>query len=511
MKRRDFLTFLGVSGVMATLPSDLLAKAKRYPLPSLVPAKIDKLLTVEGLDSKILIRWGDKLNSEEKFGFNNDYIAFHALEKDKGILWVNHEYVDPRYIRGLDRTKMNVELEMKEVGGSLFEIEKHGGSWALVPDSSYNRRIDGTTRIPFAWDEQIAGSESAMGTLSNCAGGFTPWGTILTAEENYDMFYGDVDRKGSTLTTSEMKWDKFYPENKPQHYGWIVEVNPKSGKAKKLVSLGRCAHECAAVTRGKDGKIVAYTGDDTINEHLYKFVSDSSDSLERGKLYVANLEKGEWISLQIDEQPVLKKNFKNQTDIQIYMREAAKMVGATPLDRPEDIEFDPLTGNVLVSLTNNKPAGNYYGKILKIVESDPSSLRFQHDTFLSGGKDIGFACPDNMVFDKKGNLWFTSDMSDRDMNQGPYAGLGNNGLFVFVRSGEQAGRVIRVAQAPNDAEFTGPCFSPDYKTLFLSVQHPGEGGSPERPTSTWPDGGTPKSSVVMLSGPTLDRIVEGKT
>ncbi len=511
MKRRDFLTFLGVSGIMATLPSDLLAKAKQSPLPSLEPGKIDKLMTVEGISSKVLIRWGDRLNSEEKFGFNNDYIAFHSLEKDKGILWVNHEYVDPKFIKGYERSKENIDLEMKEVGGSLLEIELKNGSWTMVADSSYNRRLDACTRIPFAWDEPIGGSDSAMGTLSNCAGGFTPWGTILTCEENYDMFYGDVDRKGNQITRSEMQWNKFYPENRPQHYGWVVEVNPQTGKAKKLISLGRCAHECAAVTRGKNGRIVAYTGDDTINEHLYKFISDTNDSLERGKLYVANLEKGEWISLQLDENPILKKHFKSQTEIQIFTREAAKLVGATPLDRPEDIEFDPLTGNVLVSLTNNKPAGNYYGKILKVVESDPTSLKFQHDTFLAGGKEIGFACPDNLVFDRKGNLWFTSDMSDRDMHQGPYAGLGNNVLFVFVRSGEQAGKVIRVAQAPIDAEFTGPCFAPDYKTLFLSVQHPGEGGTLDKPTSTWPDGGIPKSSVVMLSGPTLDRIVEGRT
>lgn len=512
MKRRDFLQFLGVSGVMATLPSDLLAKpGKLGPLPSLTPSKLDKLLTVDGIDSKILIRWADSISGTEKFGFNNDFIAFHKLDNSRGILWVNHEYVDSRYIRGIDRTKENVDLEMKEVGGSLFEVEKRLNSWAIVKDSKYNRRIDANTKIPFAWDEPIAGSDHAFGTLSNCAGGYTPWGNVLTAEENYDMFYGDFDRKGVSIANSAQKWEQIYPERKPQHYGWIVEVNPRTGEAKKLVSLGRCSHECAAVTQARNGKVVAYTGDDSVNEHLYKFISDSDDSLERGKLYVANLEKGEWISLQIDENPILKKNFKNQTEIQIYTREAAKLVGATPLDRPEDIDFDPLTGHVLVTLTNNKPAGNYYGKILKIVEKDPSSLTFSHDTFLAGGKEIGFACPDNMIFDPKGNLWFTSDISDRDMNAGHYAGLGNNALFVFIRSGEKAGQIIRVAQAPNDAEFTGPCFSPDYKTLFLSVQHPGEGGSPDKPTSTWPDGSIPRSSVVMLSGPVLDRIVQGKT
>ena len=88
---------------------------------------------------------------------------------------------------------------------------------------------------------------------------------------------------------------------------------------------------------------------------------------------------------------------------------------------------------------------------------------------------------------------------------------GYNGLFVFIRSGRNAGEVIKVASAPVDAEFTGPCFSSDYKTLFLSVQHPGELTSDlERPTSHWPDGALPKPSIITLQGPLLDKIVQGK-
>jgi secreted PhoX family phosphatase len=258
---------------------------------------------------------------------------------------------------------------------------------------------------------------------------------------------------------------------------------------------------------------VTYSGDDTNNEHFYKFISDSESSLEKGKLYVANLEKGEWLSLDINEQEILKKTFKDQTEVQIYAREAAKLVGATALDRPEDIEFDPLTGNVLVTLTNNKSKNNYYGSILKIMEKDgdPGALKFSHGTFLTGGKESGFACPDNMIFDPKGNLWFTCDISGEAIEKGPYTGFGNNSLFVFLRSGARAGEIIRVASGPMDAEFTGPCFSPDYKTLFLSVQHPGElSTSKENPTSHWPDGGMPRPSVVTLQGPLLDRIVQGK-
>jgi len=228
---------------------------------------------------------------------------------------------------------------------------------------------------------------------------------------------------------------------------------------------------------------------------------------------VANLEKGEWISLDINEQSILKQNFKNQTEIQIYLRQAAKLVGATPLARPEDIEFDPLTGHVFVALTNNKSKKNYYGSILKIIEdqNDPGSLKFQHETFLTGSKENGFACPDNMVFDPKGNLWFTSDMAGGDIDQGLYAGLGNNSLFVFMRSGNFKGQILRLANAPVAAEFTGPCFSPDFKTLFLSVQHPGETTTNlKKPTSRWPDGETPKPSVITIKGPLLNKIVQGK-
>lgn len=511
MNRREFLQFLGVSGVLATLPGCSSTKVKTPFGPFLPPGTEDKLITADGLTHKILIKWGDAISTKAKFGFNNDFIAYHGLDQNRGLLWVNHEYVNPIFINGPKRTKENVDLEIAEVGGSIIEVQKNSSGWSLVKDSQYNRRLDGNTPIPFAWDEKIAGSNLGIGTMGNCAGGKTPWGTFLTCEENYDMFWGERDRNGKK-SESWLGWDKVYPRN-PEHYGWVVEVEPKTGKSKKLISLGRCAHECAAVAKAKNGKAVAYTGDDTNDEHLYKFISDSDSSLERGKLYVASLEKGEWISLDWNDQPILQKNFKNQTEIQIYARDAAKMVGATPLARPEDIEFDPLSGNVLIALTNNKPRGDYHGSILKIIEdnNDYGSLKFKHETFLTGGKEKGFACPDNMVFDAAGNLWFTTDMSGSDINKGPYQGLGNNALYVFLRSGSHAGEVIRVAIAPVDAEFTGPCFSPDNKTLFLSVQHPGEmSKTRDQLTSTWPMGDIPRSAVVTLEGKLLDQIVTGK-
>jgi secreted PhoX family phosphatase len=510
MNRREFIQFLGVSGVLATLPGCSTSKGPK-PILGLPPSSKDQVITMDGLNSKVFIRWGDPINPTEKFGYNNDFIAFHSLDENTGILWVNHEYVNPLFINGYERTKVNIDRERKEVGGSLLEVKKINGEWVVVPNSKYNRRLDSFTKIPFAWKEKIAGASVAIGTMGNCAGGKTPWGTFLTCEENYDMFWGERTRQGVFTKDTWLKWHDHYPLP-PEHYGWVVEVEPKTGAAKKLVSLGRCAHECAAVTKAKNGKVVAYTGDDANDEHLYKFISDSDHSLEKGKLYVANMTEGRWISLDINEQALLKANFKNQTEIQTYTREAAKLVGATPLDRPEDIEFDPLTGNVMIALTNNRPKKNYYGSILKIMEdnNDPGSLTFKSDTFLAGGKEHGFACPDNMVFDAIGNLWFTTDMSGNDINIGPLEGYGNNGLYVFVRSGQHAGEVIRVATAPIDAEFTGPCFSPDYKTLFLSVQHPGEfSPSLDKLKSQWPDGGIPKPAVITLQGPLLDKIVSG--
>jgi secreted PhoX family phosphatase len=515
MNRRNFLQFLGLSGVGVASAEKAMAIVAKIPnpsFPSLPPGTEDRITTLDGLSSNILIRWGEKINQTDKFGFNNDFIAFHPISSERGLLWVNHEYVNPLFINGKERTKANVDLEKLEVGGSIIEVKKFGAGWTFIKNSQYNRRLDANTEIPFAWTHPILGSKTAIGTMAGCAGGYTPWGTFLSCEENYDMYWGERNREGKKIAQSSLQWDKFYPLP-PEHYGWVVEIEPLTGKSKKLISLGRCAHECAAVTKSKSGKIVAYTGDDANNEHLYKFISDSSDSLESGELYVANLEKGEWLSLNIDDQPILKKNFKNQTEIQIWTREAAKLVGATPLDRPEDIEFDPLTGNVLVALTNNKSKNNFHGSILKISETNnnPGSLTFTHETFLSGGKDSGFACPDNMVFDQTGNLWFTTDMSGDSIGKGPYEGFGNNALYVFLRSGNYKGKIMRVAIAPNDAEFTGPCFSPDYKTLFLSVQHPGEQSSSlKNLTSHWPDGDIPKSCVITLQGPLLDKINSGK-
>ena len=164
-------------------------------------------------------------------------------------------------------------------------------------------------------------------------------------------------------------------------------------------------------------------------------------------------------------------------------------------------------------MTNNKPKGDYHGSILKLEETAGAydGFTFTASTYKAGGEAEGFTCPDNLAFDHAGNLWMTSDMSGSAMhnvNQ-PYMAFKNNSLYVIPRYGEDAGKVIRVISAPRDAELTGPWFAPDGKTLFLSVQHPGEQTqSLDAPTSLWPfdDDRIPKSAVVAIQGPLIQKL-----
>lgn len=535
INRRNFLQFLGRAGVTgvavstfpvlmngcktipkttAAIPNVLSSPTVALPFKKAVaPSFADELIVAEGFNYEILLKWGDAISDKDTFGFNNDYTAFIPLDKDNpndGLLWVNHEYTSRRFVggyrKGDERTKEQVDKERYSVGGSIVRIRKNeAGKWEVVLNDPHNRRVSGETKIPFAWHEKIAGSDHAIGTLGNCSGGVTPWGSILTAEENYEAYYGEnsYDKNGkATYEEGGYGWAKYYPQA-PEHYGWIVEVNILTGEAKKLVGLGRCCHECATVFEASDGRLVVYTGDDAADRCLYKFISDKPGSIETGTLYVADTENGKWIAMDYEQQPILQKHFKSQTEVLIRLREAAQLMGGTPLDRPEDIDIDPLTGNVLVTLTNNKNKDNYFGSILKIEEdsADKTGMTFKASTFLAGGEETGFACPDNMAFDTKGNLWFTSDISGSSIGKKPYTSFKNNGLFYVPMEGGEAGKVFQVASAPVDAELTGPFFSPDGSTLFLSVQHPGEKSeSLDNLTSHWPNGGNalPRSSVVAI-------------
>ena len=545
--RRNFITFLGKASLGAMVvppflvncgststpievdasPEDTMTRLQKLTLEGLAPSNKDDLLLTKGLDYHTIIKWGDKISKKDTFGFNNDFTCFIPLDKNNpkdGLLWVNHEYVDPLFVSKFNyrdyenpmdhRTKAQVDKEMYDVGGSIVRIREENGIWKVVKNDPHNIRITAQTPIKLNWDQPIKGASTAIGTLSNCSGGITPWNTFLTCEENYDSFWGetvyDKDNQPSQQP-GNYGWEAFY--NYPtEHYGWVVEVNPKDGSAQKHIALGRFAHECCTIYELQDKRVVAYTGDDRNDEHLYKFISSKPGSLKEGTLYVADTINGKWLSMDWESQPVLKEKFKDQTEVLIRSREAAKLLGATPLNRPEDIEIDPVTGNIFVSLTNNVRRKDYHGSILKIEETDGAfdALSFKASTFKAGGEENGFSCPDNLAFDMAGNMWMTSDMSGSVMNKKePYVSFKNNSLFVIPRYGKDAGKVIRVASAPNDAELTGPWFSPDGKTLFLSVQHPGEQTTDiKKPTSKWPfdKDGIPKPAVVAITGDLIEKM-----
>lgn len=513
--RRNFLKFMGASSIAAgtmTITSCATSTDKLTQNNFVKPTTKDDFILAEGLIYQTLISWGDKINKKDSFGFNNDYLEWVSKSENEILLWVNHEYVNPLFLHGENdgkkKTKYQVQLERYNVGGSIIHLKKNEkNEWNLDLNSPFNRRVSGQTKIPFNGDRAIAGKRYATGTLGNCAGGKTPWNTFLTCEENYQYFYGELTKEGN-FKPSYNGWERFF-KNSPLHYGWVTEVNPVTGEAKKLLGLGRFAHECA--TCYKPGKsVVVYSGDDKNDEHLYRFISESDKSLDEGELFVADTENGKWISMDIKKQKVLKENFKDQTEVYTFARDAAKLLGATPLDRPEDIEIHPVTGDVYICCTNNKPKGRPHGSIMKISYKGNNhySKDFKAEVFLLGGENSGLSSPDNLIFDKNGNMWVTNDISGSSIEKGPYKGFGNNGLYFIPMNGKNAGKVFQVASAPVDAELTGPKFSPDYKTLFLSVQHPGEKTKDtKRPTSTWPTGKTPKPSVVAISGPLLDKLL----
>lgn len=512
--RRDFVKFLGGS-TLALSPIAMVGCQKQDqkfpqvggPFKGIQHTDADDFILAPGFEYDLVVSFKDKISDKDTFGANNDYTAPIALNDQEVILWVNHEYPDvlfgSRWEPGKSRTKEMVDHERYSVGGSLIHLKKENKKWNLVYNSKYNRRLNGESQIPIVAPRPIEGKTVAEGTFANCAGGVTPWQTVLTCEENYHDFYGERSFPDRQMRASRLGWDKYY-NNPPEHYGWVVEVNPKTGDAKKLTGLGRFSHECATCIPTKDGRVAVYSGDDKNDEFLYKFLSQKGDSLDEGELFVANVKEGKWLSLSWEKQKVLKEKFKDQTEVLTHCRVAARLLGATPLARPEDIEINPATGDVFVCLTNNKARGNFHGSILKISETkaDHASMSFKAEDFLVGGEE--FSCPDNMAFDKAGNLWFATDMSGSAMNKPPYTKFKNNGLYYVPMSGKDAGKIIQVASAPRDAELTGLSFSPDGETLFLSVQHPGEKSRDlKNLTSHWPKGGSeePLSSVVQIRGP----------
>jgi hypothetical protein len=502
--------------------------------------------------------------------------------EERALLVVNHEYTNEELMfrgwsGGENATLEQLRIAMAAHGLSVVEIERVGrtGRWRLVTKGPrpYNRRVTAST--PFVITGPAAGhpllrteadptGRRALGTFNNCAGGTTPWGTTLHGEENFHGYFGASDAidpayvdgfrryglpTGPAAGRSWARVDERFDLSKHPHeahrFGWVVELDPyrPDEPPRKRTMLGRFKHECATITFTRDGRIAAYSGDDERFEYLYKFVSrdrfrpGNSEAarrhnltlLDHGTLYVARFTGdgtddgeydgvGEWIPLTSDTTSYVPG--MSVAEVLVYTRLAADKVGATRMDRPEDVERNPVTGSVYVACTNNNQRtpeqvdeanprpNNRHGHVVEIDElhDDAASTRFHWRLFLVcgdpedpstyfGGYDKSkvspISCPDNVTFDASGNLWIATDGN----------ALGSNdGLFATPVRGRERGHVRQFLTVPIGAETCGPVISPDQRTVFVAVQHPGEvdGASVENPASRWPYGDQPRPSIACV-------------
>lgn len=613
-----------------------------------------------GYSWRTLIAWGDPLfdnaspfdpdaltrtEQEQRFGQNNDMLALFAADyafpppsdPQRVILCANNEYAALELmfpsVRGPgDFTAEQIEAVYAAVGVTVVDVENTSEGWRAVrgaaPGQGHNRRITPFTPVQFSgpaknhpWITAAArvvneaepdrtGGRAPLdavrcGTGANCAGGLTPWGTYLTAEENFDgLFFGGNRHIRDAIADDAYALDASsfgypYPapfpaerlprqfrigENPhgPALYGWITEIDPYDPNAapKKRTALGRKKNECATTALTRDGRVAVYMGDDQRNEHVYKFVTRgrfnpndrgaNMDLLDEGELYAAQfLEDGQghWLHITVEaanaaaaeqDSPI---RFRDQADLLVRVREAARLLGATPMDRPEDIEalHDGAwrgLGPVLIACTNNSERGfdrpgnprresdrpnsaqaNFVGHVLRLDEAggDTGAESFSWDVFAMGGdpnaqalvaatrggapahvstrlhgqetiSGVRFACPDNLFIDTSHRVWIATDGSDSVFAEC------NDCIVVAQAHGEGPRELKRFLVGPVGAEICGPLMAPDERAFFCAVQHPGGsdvagadygqlrwGGA--APPSHFPDGGGawPRSAVVVIT------------
>ncbi|SDG47038.1 PhoX family protein [Roseospirillum parvum] len=578
----------GAGVALGARPAEAAAGESSLTFPPLPHSYDANSHVADGYEIQTLIRWGDPVVAgapefdpmnqsaaaqAKQFGYNNDFVAFMPLPvgsktPDHGLLCVNHEYTNPHLMfPGIadgdieSLSKEQVDIEMAAHGHAVVEIKREGNTWQVVKDSPLNRRMT-ALETEFELTGPAAGTDRAktkadpsgtkvIGTVNNCAGGKTPWGTILFAEENFHgYFWGNPEATAEAenykrlgLGKARYAWGKFHDRfnvdkepNEPNRFGWMVEYDPydPTSTPKKRTTLGRFKHEGATTVLNKDGRVVVYAGDDQRFEYVYRFITKGTYNpddraanmglLDEGTLSVARFNEDgsiDWLPLVHGNGPLTAENgFKDQADVMIDVRKAADLMGATPMDRPEDVEPNPVNGIIYAMMTNNTKrkaddlnvvndrAANRHGHVVEIIppgtaadgngaEADHTADRYTWDIFLKAGNpakpedgalyggDVGengwLSCPDNVAFDSKGRIWIATD-------GGPKSGIAD-GVWAADVTGPARAVTRRFYACPQGAELCGPEFTPDDGAYFAAVQHPGDekGSTFDNPSTRWPD------------------------
>ncbi|MEL5990771.1 PhoX family phosphatase [Microbacterium phosphatis] len=583
-----------------------------------VPAEVDAVTVPEGWRWTPIIRWGDPLfdradrfdpnaqtaeKQARQFGYNNDYLDIlvepHGRE---AVLVANQEYTNAgiMFPPAASEDERLEQLRVAKAAHGLAVVEltrrRRGDVWKYVVGGRRNRRI--TADTTFVFDGPAAGSgllttvedpsgRHPVGTFGNCSGGTTPWGTVVSGEENFNGYFRaagtspEHKRYGLSANPSAYGWEAVDPrfdarqpgyENEPNRFGWIVEIDPEAPDEPpvKHTALGRFKHEGANVTISASGHAVAYMGDDERFDYLYKFVSKNTfrpgksakarahnkTLLSEGSLYVARFRgdspvseitgtgalpsdgsfdgAGEWVALAIDGRSAVPGFTIDQ--VLVHTRLAADAVGATKMDRCEDVEPNPVSGRVYVACTNNTDRGkagkegateinprntNRDGHVIEITEAggDHTATAFGWSILILAGDPArnpltyfaGFpadrvspiSCPDNLAFDSRGDLWISTDGAPGVIGYG-------DGLFLVPLTGPDRGRVQQFLSVPRDGETCGPVIHDRDGSVFVAVQHPGEDGSWAAQASYFPDyiepgalrdgrWGGPRPSVIQVT------------
>lgn len=633
------IAFMPVKGTMP-LATEGMDRAKQLSDYSQYTV-VDDLVLPDGYTYNVIASWGDPVG-DGRFGYNNDYLSFVETGENEGYLTVNHEYissvpwiqtyeqvigeslpfeavqsalatagedgVNVFALSDSDPVKVQVQAVAKaaltDLGISVISVRREANGEWIRTNSSADRVITGASGLgnddrylkvtgpAGAVFRKTSGNgyvdglgDRIIGTFGNCSGGTTPWGTVLSAEENFqDLVPEPVYADGTSFDPAEKAFviteEGINGTGNPfglagNKYGWIVEVDPANPAdyGTKHTWLGRYRHEAVGV-RVEAGKPLAfYSGCDRRGGHVYKFVSTNSVTnptdkansalLSEGMLYAAKFNAdgtGTWIPLALDttinpdaasahvggmiplpnpdrttggfvkieddaQVAAFKQQFSTLGDlytgsdeekqgaILIDAHYAANAAGATCTARPEDTDVRP-GGELFITFTSGAPGSDggpnaaifkaptdeeewEYGWIMRLDEdgNDPAAMSFKWQIFAAGGEPadggLGFANPDNLEFDAKGNLWMVTDMSSDKHNQPVPSGrlddagepisqsslrglYGNNSIWYIPTSGPTAGEAYLFGYGPMDAEMTGPFITKDQTTLFLSAQHPGE-------------------------------------